>query len=187
MSEFEVELSNVYYDVSSSNEKSSVSRLYELSQLQNFVCRVLDFNGNSLCISHSPADTLNDLYEKVGLTMTNGVAYDLHKEYSIYSYEVPEKEDRRVIDIFVCSNKGEIKSIPRTSRVRLHDYISSNPAYFAMDPSCPLIRTYTLYVVDNISLEQMKLITPSMTYWDMLFSAFSKSFSCKIMGSKSRI
>jgi hypothetical protein len=185
-----VDYSSVYPGVSAFTEETHRRRLdsfrymTKLVEEQNFVCRVKNFNGESWCVSFSPADTLVDLYEKTETTLENGIAFDLRKEYNLDNSNLPNQDNCKIHDLFVCSNQKTINSIPRNAKIRLHDYIRSNPNYFIPDPQSPYLRTYTIYIVDKEAYAHMKkTYTSASNYWESLKTMFSKTMSCKLRGS----
>jgi len=217
MTDIDVEYSNVYSNGRATFSQQQLERsrprslmyMYKLNEQQNFACRLKQYNGNSVCITLSPSDTLSDLYEKTENAIHNGVAYDLtplriypkgaHGNVAIslinrptlgdLSVEWCKKEyniendctweNKKIKDLFVLSNENVIRSIPNLSHIRLNDFIKSNPSCFIPDPNSSFLKTYVIYVVDEKALEDMLKIK-SESYWDTLKKMFSKSFSCKI-------
>lgn len=185
MTDIDVEYSNVYSNGRATFSQQQLERsrprslmyMYKLNEQQNFACRLKQYNGNSVCITLSPSDTLSDLYEKTENAIHNGVAYDLKKEYNIENDCI--RENKKIKDLFVLSNENVIRSIPNLSHIRLNDFIKSNPSCFIPDPNSSFLKTYVIYVVDEKALEDMLKIK-SESYWDTLKKMFSKSFSCKI-------
>ena len=181
--QIDVEYSDVYASRFSSNEvelpsRKHVSRLILAAERQNFICRVKNFNGEILSISHTPNDSLADLYSKVNVAIGNGIAFNILREYGLENGS-DYLEPRVVHDLFVLSEKGEIKSIPRNANINLRQFISSNPEYFKKEPEFPIIDNYAVYLVDNVALDHMTAIK-SETYWDFIKAKFIKSLSCKL-------
>lgn len=181
--QIDVEYSDVYASRFSSNEielpsRKHVSRLILAAERQNFICRVKTFKGEMLSISHTPGDSLADLYSKVDVAIGNGIAFNILREYGLESGS-EYVEPRVVHDLFVLSEKGEIKSLPRNANINLRQFISSNPEYFKKEPEFPIIDNYAVYLVDNVALDHMTAIK-SETYWDFIKAKFIKSLSCKL-------
>jgi hypothetical protein len=141
---------------------------------QNFLCKIVKHTGEYFTISNSPYDSLADLYLKIERNLTTGFSLDIMVEYSIE----PTVDDK-VHDLFVQNTKTKsIKSIPRTCRIRLFDYIQQNPDYFIPDENLKIFKTYTIYIVDDVAMEYAKISEPEINYWEHLRGIIYRHVSC---------
>jgi hypothetical protein len=140
---------------------------------QNFLCKIVKHTGECFTISNNPYDSLGDLYLKIERNLTTGFSFGILEESNN-----PNVDDK-VHDLFVQNAKTKsIKSIPRTCRIRLFDYIQQNPDYFIPDENLKIFKTYTIYLVDDATVEYAKNSEPEKNYWEQLREIIYRHVSC---------
>jgi len=174
MTDFDVEYGDVYSSIqrpiSYSSRKNSLER--HILQ-QNFLCKIVKHTGECFTISNSPYDSLNDLYSKIERTLTTGFSFGVSLESKNTNV------DCNVHDLFVQNTKTKsIKSIPRTGKIRLFDYVQQNPDYFIPDENLKIFKTYTIYLVDDMAVEYAKNSEPEKNYWEHLREIIYRHISC---------
>lgn len=178
MTEFDIEYGDVYSSIqrpiSYASRKNSLER--HILQ-QNFLCKIVKHTGECFTISNSPYDSLKDLYSKIERNLTIGFSVGIMAEYSVESKNA--NIDCKVHDLFVQNTKTKsIKSIPRTCKIRLFDYIQQNPDYFIVDENLKIFKTYTIYLVDDMAMEYAKTSEPEKNYWEHLRGIIYRHVSC---------
>jgi len=178
MTEFDVEYGDVYSSIqrpiSYNARKHSLER--HIMQ-QNFLCKIVKHTGECFTISNNPYDSLGDLYLKIERNLTTGFSFGIMAEYTEESNTT--NVDDKVHDLFVQNaTTKSIKSIPRTCRIRLFDYIQQNPDYFIPDETLKIFKTYTIYLVDDATLEYAKNSGPEKNYWEQLREIIYRHVSC---------
>lgn len=181
MTEFDVEYGDVYSSIQrpiSYNARKQTLARHILQQ--NFLCKIVKHTGECFTISNSPYDSLADLYSKVEKNITVGFSFGLMTEYSVESKsDIVGNIDDKVHCLFVQNKKmNSIKSIPRTDRIRIFDYIQQNAEYFIPDETLNIFKTYTVYLADNAAMEYAKTLEPEKTYWELLREIIYRHVSC---------
>jgi hypothetical protein len=178
MTEFDIEYGDVY-----SSMQKIIPRKTSLEKRtfqQNFLCKIVKHTGEYFTISNSPYESISDLYLKVERNLTTGFSFGLMSEYSIESKpDISGNVEDKVHDLFVQNLKTKnLKSIPRTDKIRLFDYIQQNPDYFVADENLHIFKTYAIYLADNAAMEYAKTVKSEKQFWEKLLETVYRHVSC---------
>jgi hypothetical protein len=178
MTDFDVEYESIYSTtVHPIAYKSTRSNSIKKPKSQTVIFKVAKHTGHYFNICCSSSDTLQMLYSKIEKTITVGYSFTLLNEYS-KDFAFDATRDK-VHDLFIPSvSTGKILSIPNTDQILLIDYIEAHPNHFVPDEALIIFKTYTIYLVNDETVEYLKTRRITTSYFDSVLRELHRHASC---------
>lgn len=178
MTDFDVEYESIYSTtVRPIAYKSTRQDSIRKPKTQTVIFKVAKHTGDYFNISCSSSDTLQVLYSKIEKTITVGYSFTLLNEYSteIADNVICDK----VHDLFIPSvSTGKILSMPNNNQILLIDYIEAHPDHFVPDEALKIFKTYTIYLVNDETVEYLKTHKTTTSYIESVLQRVYRHASC---------
>jgi hypothetical protein len=178
MTDFDVEYESIYSTtVRPISYKSNRQKFIKKQQPQTIVFKVAKHTGDYFNICCSSLYTLQNLYSKIEKTITVGYSFGLLNEYSTET--TGNMICDKVHDLFVPSvSTKKILSMPNTDQILLIDYINNHPDHFIPDKNLKIFKTYTIYLVNNETVDYLKTRKSPTSYFELVLRELHRHASC---------